>query len=452
MCNCYMIWRSLVTILFYLLDLISDIANGVFFIQRGNLIWGIATIILMFLPAVFNLVLVVSAYSKCFRNSNENYEQLLLSVPWIRRAANWKRRWLHYLLIFFRLEPIYSHVKLMKHGAKKTQERFDYEMKTMAEMFLEVCLHSLPQIILQVYILGREPTVSGMQITSIVLSLAKTWYILTSINFKKGKEKCQTKWWWWFVKFFWVILGGMPFLLSAFPSVSLFASVYGPYYLCFHLLGIFLFLMKWWWWRVPTKGDYDDFKSRTIYAFIVGILKTIFVMLTVMWFVRVKKFQDPKNTFSSPLITRAIPPDVWPNSTICINSWSTQPGDKSGDTPQWAVCDRSTMFRNGTFVTDINKWASKGKLLDNVVEFLLQEKLFCFIDLADIIFVIVFYCLLISFFWDMCYYIIRIFVTPDDCMSDNYMISHSDDLHEERIRLKHTDGNENNHHDEVSHI
>ena len=448
-----MIWRSLVTIIFYLLDVVSDITNGVFFIQRDELVWGIATIVLMFLPAVFNLILVASAYSKCFRNTQENYEQLLLSVPWIRRGANWKKRWLHYILIFLRLEPIYSHVKLMHHGAKKTQERFDYEMKTMAEMFLEVCLQSLPQIILQVYILGREETVSGMQITSIVLSLAKTWYILTSINFKKGKEKCQTRWWWWFVKFFWVIFGGMPFLVSSFTSVSLFASVYGPYYLCFHLLAIFLFLMKWWWWRVPAKGNYDDFKSRTIFAFIVAIIKTIFTMLTIMWFIRVKHFQSqkPQNSYySSPLITRAIPPQIWPNPTSCLSSWS-KTVEKN---PAWAKCDRSKMFRNGTFVTDIDKWVAKGDLASNIVNFLTKSDLFCFIDLSDIMFVIIFYCLLISFFWDMCYYLIRICVSPDDCMSENYMISHSNDLHEERIRLKHTDGNDNVHavEHEVSHI
>ena len=456
MCNCYMIWRSIVTIIFYLLDVISDIVNGVFFIQRGELIWGIATIVLMFLPALFNLILVASAYSKCFRESQENYEQLLLSVPWIRREASWKKRWLHYMLIFFRVGPIYSHIKLIRHGARKSQERFDFEMKTMAEMFLEVCLQSLPQTILQVYILGRENTVSGMQIVSIILSLAKTWYVLSSINFKKGKEKCQAKWWWWFVKFFWVFFGGMPFLLSSFPTISLFASVYGPFFLCFHLLAIFLFLVKWWWWGVPTKGNYDDFKSRTIYAFVVTIMKTIFTMLIIMWFVRVKKFQNPSNTYNSPLITKAIPPNVWPYPTTCLKSWANQSGDEDSQ-PSWANCDRSTMFRNGTFVVDINSWVAEGSIGSNVLDFLVQKDLFCLIDLADIIFVLIFYCLLISFFWDICYYILRIFVDPDECNSENYIINqHMNDMHEERIRLKNTDGNDNveaiEHSETVSHI
>ena len=246
MCNCYMIRRSMVTVLFYLLDIVSDIANAAYFIKRNEKVWGIATIILVFLPAVFNLILVASAYAACFRRSQqENYEQMLLYVPWIRRQASWKKRWLHYTMIFFRIEPIYSHCKLIRHGARRSEERFEFETKTMAEMFLEVCLQSLPQIILQVYVLGRMNEASGIQIVAIVMSLAKTWYVCTSINFKKGKEKCKTRWWWWFVKIFWVFFGGMPFLVSSFPSISLFASVYGPFYLCFHLLAIFLFLVKW---------------------------------------------------------------------------------------------------------------------------------------------------------------------------------------------------------------
>ena len=203
-----------------------------------------------------------------------------------------------------------------------------------------------------------------------------------------------------------------------------------------------------WWWRVPVRRKYDDFKTRTIYAFVVTIIKTIFILLVIMWYIRVKNLSNPQDTYTSPLITRAIPPGIWPDANTCLQSWSNQSGDGKA-APAWARCNRSKMFRNGTFVVDFDggpgSWTSWGKGLGaNVLDFLTQPDLFCMTDLTDILFVILFYSLLISYFWDMCYYVIRIFVNPDECNSSNYVITRrSDELHEERIRLKSNDVNEN---------
>ena len=195
------------------------------------------------------------------------------------------------------------------------------------------------------------------------------------------------------------------------------------------------------------RRKYDDFKTRTIYAFVVTIIKTIFIMLIIMWFIRVKRFEQPDNTYSSPLITKAIPPGIWPYANTCLQSWSVQSGDRKSP-PSWARCDRKNMFRNGTFVVNIDGpggWTSWGSGLgSDVLDFLTKPNLFCMTDLTDILFVILFYSILISYFWDMCYYIIRIFVNPDEYNSSNYVITRrSDELHEERIRLKSNDVNEN---------
>ena len=90
-CTCWMIFTSVVGIVFYLFDVGTDIANGIIFILRGDVHWGLATIIFVVLPAaIYIFLLLVYGLSRCCCCDNNQHNNRYSTTQRLRKIPYWK--------------------------------------------------------------------------------------------------------------------------------------------------------------------------------------------------------------------------------------------------------------------------------------------------------------------------------------------------------------------------
>ena len=86
-------------------DVFSDLCTGVELILRGHILWGIATLSLMWMPFMFHFFVFINNYimaklKKCQFESRKEFIRLLLHIPFVLPIKNVYNTYLLYKMGF----------------------------------------------------------------------------------------------------------------------------------------------------------------------------------------------------------------------------------------------------------------------------------------------------------------------------------------------------------------
>jgi len=343
---------NVVGILSFGMDVYSDLALGLYWLNQGHKNWGIATLAFFFLPGSVNSFLGGVFAWKFF-------------VGFFRYLA--------ILLCLLLCAPIVSNIEWIIVTLTKHKLRWDVWQTSTGgvvedssvgnigsissrQKMIEVGLEAIPQIGLQLYIAAKLNSMGGLQLFTIITSIigatmTTAWWLddVIAKAFRKHLFDCSRP----FrpaliiISMLWMLLA----LGAHLPAVAFFGAVSHGGAL---VLGLILYVEGFLAFLPLHLGKRGRSRKSRIIVGVPSVLAHLLftgvvVALTQMWFIRVATFErfdqgaaQPQNVTQMQKVNLPddIPAFIWPNPAWPMSAYKKRQMQlrDTEPPPSWAIC------------------------------------------------------------------------------------------------------------------